>query len=269
MNQEYIEKVFSLEGKNAVVTGASSGIGRGIALSLACLGAHVSLLGRSGEGLAETERRILEKGGSCTCYQVDVSCEEQVEAFFAKHDQAHGKMDIFIANAGINIRGELLDTSMEDVDRLLNTNYKGTLYGVIRAGKRMKEQRSGNIVLITSVNGVSAMGNLAIYSSVKYALEGITRALAASLGPYGVRVNSCAPGVISSKINEHIYNKPQNLEAKLQNIPLGRIGQPCDIGDVVACMVSDAFRFMTGTTILVDGGELMRGMQRQDENKEE
>lgn len=265
MNQEYMEKVFSLKGKEAVVTGASSGIGRGIALSLACLGAHVCLLGRNDAGLEETERQIREKDGSCTSFQVDVSCEEQMEAFFAEHDERYGKIDIFIANAGINIRGELLDTSMEDVDRLLNTNYKGTLYGVIRAGKRMKEQRSGNIVIISSVNGVSAMGNLAVYSSVKYALEGITRALASSLGPYGVRVNSCAPGVISSKINENIYNKPQNLEAKLKNIPLGRIGQPCDIGDVVACMVSDAFRFMTGTTILVDGGELMRGMQRQDQ----
>ncbi|MCI8268862.1 MAG: SDR family oxidoreductase [Lachnospiraceae bacterium] len=264
MNFNYINKVFSLEGKEAVVTGASSGIGRGIALSLANLGANVALLGRNQKGLAETERQIRENGGSCESYQVDVTSEGQVEEFFRVHWAQHKQMDIFVANAGINYRAELLESEMEEIDRVINTDYKGTIYGVIRAGKIMKKQKSGNIVIITSINGISAMGNLAVYSSIKYALEGLTRALAASLGPYGVRVNSCAPGVILSNINKNVYGKENNLKAKLQSIPLGRIGQPEDIGDVVACMVSDAFRFMTGTTILVDGGELMRGMQKQD-----
>lgn len=264
MNQEYISRTFSLEGQEAVVTGGSSGIGRGIAVSLANLGANVALLGRNLEGLAQTEKEIREQGGSCESYQVDVTSEEQVERFFAEHQEKHGRMDIFVANAGINYRAELLDSQMEDIDRVINTDYKGTLYGVIRAGKIMKGQKSGNIVIISSINGLSAMGNLAVYSSIKYALEGITRSLAASLGPYGVRVNSCAPGVILSNINKNVYGKESNLQAKLQSIPLGRIGAPCDIGDVVASMVSDAFRFMTGTTILVDGGELLRGMQKQD-----
>lgn len=265
MNFDYIKEVFSLEGQEAVVTGASSGIGRGIAVSLANLGANVALLGRNMEGLAQTEGQIREAGGSCECYQVDITAESQVEQFFKEHQERHGRMDIFIANAGINYRAELLESEMEDIDRVINTDYKGTLYGVIRAGKIMREQKSGNIVIITSINGISAMGNLAIYSSIKYALEGITRSLASSLGRYGVRVNSCAPGVILSNINKNVYGKESNLKAKLQTIPLGRIGEPRDIGDVVACMVSDAFRFMTGTTILVDGGELMRGMQKQDE----
>ena len=262
MNQDYISRIFSLEGQEAVVTGASSGIGRGIAVSLANLGANVALLGRNLEGLAQTEKEIREQGGSCESYQVDVTSEEQVERFFAEHQEKHGRMDIFVANAGINYRAELLDSQMEDIDRVINTDYKGTLYGVIRAGKIMKGQKSGNIVIISSINGLSAMGNLAVYSSIKYALEGITRSLAASLGPYGVRVNSCAPGVILSNINKNVYGKESNLQAKLKSIPLGRIGAPCDIG--VASMVGNAFRFMTGTTILVDGGELLRGMQKQD-----
>lgn len=127
----------------------------------------------------------------------------------------------------------------------------------------MEAQKGGNIVVISSINGISAMPNLAVYSSVKYALEGITRSLAASLGPSGVRVNSCAPGVILTRINENVYDKEENREAKLANIPLRRLGEPREIGDVVACMVSDAFSFMTGTTVLVDGGELIRGMQKQ------
>ncbi|MCI8660768.1 MAG: SDR family oxidoreductase [Lachnospiraceae bacterium] len=264
MNLDYVKEVFSLEGRQAVVTGASSGIGRGIAVSLANLGAHVALLGRNQEGLDETERQIREKGGSCESYQVDITVEDQVEEFFQKHQDLHGQMDIFVANAGINYRAELLETEMEAVDRIINTDFKGTLYGVIRAGRIMKKQKSGNIVVITSINGISAMGNLAVYSSIKYAQEGLVKALASSLGPYGVRVNSCAPGVILSNMNRNVYGEEENLKAKLKSIPLGRIGQPRDIGDVVACMVSDGFRFMTGTTVLVDGGELMRGMQKQD-----
>ena len=154
--------------------------------------------------------------------------------------------------------------SQEEIDALLATDYKGTLYGVMEAGRVMKEQKSGNIVIISSINGVSAMGNLAVYSSIKYALEGVVRSLAASLGPYGVRVNSCAPGVILSEMNQEIYSNEQNREAKLSTIPLRALGVPMDIGNVVACMVSDGFRFMTGTTVLVDGGELLRPMQRQE-----
>lgn len=263
MNTEYMKQLFSLDGKYAVVTGGSSGIGRGIAISLANFGAHVSILGRSREGLAKTKELILDAGGQCESYVVDITKEQEVETFFTDFRKKGRPLDIFIANAGINIRGELLDTTAEEIDSLINTNYKGTLYGLIRAGKMMEAQKSGNIVVISSINGLSAMPNLAVYSSVKYALEGITRSLAASLGPAGVRVNSCAPGVIMTKINENVYDKKENRDAKLENIPLRRLGVPREIGDVAACMVSDAFSFMTGTTILVDGGELIRGMQKQ------
>lgn len=263
MNTEYMKQVFSLDKRCAVVTGGSSGIGRGIAVSLANFGAHVIILGRNREGLEKTAEMVREAGGQCENYVVDIAKEQEVDAFFKEFQDQGRKLDIFIANAGINIRGELLDTTQEEIDCLINTNYKGTLYGLIRAGKMMEAQKGGNIVVISSINGISAMPNLAVYSSVKYALEGITRSLAASLGPSGVRVISCAPGVILTRINENVYDKEENREAKLANIPLRRLGEPREIGDVVACMVSDAFSFMTGTTVLVDGGELIRGMQKQ------
>lgn len=263
MNIGYLQEIFALNGQKAVVTGASSGIGRAIAVSLANFGAEVALLGRNQDGLTETALQIRETGGKCTTHVVDISKEKQVEEFFYAYEAGGNEIDIFIANAGLNVRAELLDTNMEDVDRLIDTNYKGTLYGVIRAGKKMKKQRKGNIVIISSINGISAMGNLAVYSSLKYALEGITRSLAASLGEYGVRVNSCAPGVVLTGINREIYSQKEILEAKLREIPLRRLGKPKDIGDIVACMVSNAFGYMTGTTILADGGELLRGMQKQ------
>ncbi len=263
MNVEYMKKVFGLAGKYAVVTGGSSGIGRGIAMSLANMGAAVTVLGRNEEELKKTEELIAAEGGICDSARVDIADQEAVSAFFEDYRKRGHDLDIFVANAGINIRGELLDTSLEDMNRLIDVNYKGTVYGLMEAGKWMKEQKKGNIVIISSVNGVSAMPNLAVYSSVKYALEGIVRSLAASLAPYGVRVNSCAPGVIQSKINEKIYSDLENRKAKIDTIPLAKLGEPADIGDVVAFMVSDASRFMTGTTILVDGGELIRNMQRQ------
>lgn len=265
MNESYVRKLFSLDNQTAVVTGASSGIGRGVAVSLANFGAQVALLGRNQKGLDVTAAEIAAAGGKSESYLVDVTKEEEVDKFFKEYHHNHGRVDIFVANAGINIRGELLDTTMEQVDTLINTNYKGVLYGVMRAGRIMRDQRCGNIVIMSSINGVSAMPNLAVYSSIKYALEGITRALAGSLAEYGVRVNSCAPGVILTKINENIYSLKDNLEKKLESIPMRKIGYPEDIGDVVATMVSDAYRFMTGTTILVDGGEHLRAKQPQRE----
>lgn len=263
MNLEYMQKVFGLEGRYAVITGGSSGIGRGIARSLANLGAIVTVLGRNKEELKKTEELIHSEGGTCDSAVVDIADREAVEGFFREYKNRGHDLDIFVANAGINIRGEFLDTSYEDIERLLDVDYKGTIYGLMEAGKWMKEQKKGNIVVISSVNGVSAMPNLAIYSSIKYALEAIVRSMAVSLAPYGVRVNSCAPGVICSKMNEKVYADPQNCKAKLESIPLGILGQPQNIGDVVAFMLSDASCYMTGTTILVDGGEMIRKMQRQ------
>ena len=263
MNIEYLKKTFGLDGRTAVVTGASSGIGRGIAEALADMGAHVALFGRSRERLLAAEEEIRRRGGSCESSIVDITDKAGVESTLRKFKDRHGHLDIFVANAGFNVRSELLETAQEDIDALINTDYKGTLHGVMEAGRLMREQKNGNIVIISSVNGISAMANLAVYSSIKYALEGITRALAASLGEYGVRVNSCAPGVVISGMNCHVYENEENRRSKLQSIPLGKLGKPSDIGSVVAAMVSDGFGFMTGTTVLVDGGELLRQKQKQ------
>lgn len=263
MNEAYLKKLFSLDGKTAIVTGASSGIGRAIAISLAHFGARVALAGRSMDGL-ETTRQIIEQaGGACEEYVVDISDTDAQKSFFEQYMQTHKQLDIFIANAGINIRSELPDVTLEDMETLLHTNYIGTLFGMIQASNIMKPQRSGNIVVITSINGLSPLINQAIYSSIKFGLEGAMRCLAGSMAEYGVRVNSCAPGCVHSAGNQHIFSIDEFRKAKEASIPLGKIGDPEDIGDVVATMVSDAYRFMTGATILVDGGELLRPKQKQ------
>lgn len=263
MNREYIDRLFSLDGKKAVVTGASSGIGRAIAVSLANFGAEVAILGRSKEGMQITKEAIEKAGGVCEEYIVDIQDTAMQEAFFKEYMEKHGRVDIFIANAGINRRAELPDATLEEIDDMLKTNYIGTLFGMIQASNIMKKQRSGNIVVITSINGLSPLPNQAVYSSIKFGLEGAMRCFAASMAEYGVRVNSCAPGCIHSAINKHIFSVDEFREEKEKRIPLGKIGNPEDIGDVVATIVSDAYRYMTGSTILVDGGELMRLKQKQ------
>lgn len=263
MNEDYLKKIFSLDGQKAVVTGASSGIGRAIAVSLANFGAEVALLGRSAEGLEITHKLIESQHGICEDYIVDISDTSAQKAFFESYTKKHKRMDIFIANAGINRRAELPDATLEDIEALLHTNYIGTLYGMIQSSNIMKQQKSGNIVVISSINGISPLINQAVYSSIKFGLEGAVRALAGSMAEYGVRVNSCAPGCVHSAGNKHIFCIDEFRKAKEASIPLGKIGNPEDIGDVVAAMVSDAFRFMTGTTILVDGGELLRPKQKQ------
>lgn len=263
MNQNYMEKLFSLEGRNAIVTGASSGIGRAIAVSLANMGAHVALLGRSQKGLVLTRDQILGNGGLCEEYIVDISDTDSQKKFFESYRNTHDSIDIFVANAGINKRAELQDATLEDIDEMVRTDFVGTLYGLNLCANYMKEQRSGNIVVITSINGISPLPNQAVYSSIKCALESAMQSLAVSMAEYGVRVNSCAPGCIRTAINDHIFSVEEFRKGKEAEIPLGKIGSPEDIGDVVAAIVSDAFRFMTGATIPVDGGELKRKKMKQ------
>ncbi|MGM9521586.1 MAG: SDR family NAD(P)-dependent oxidoreductase [Oscillospiraceae bacterium] len=263
MNIDYIKSIFSLDGRKAVVTGASSGIGRAIAVSLANFGAEVALLGRSAEKLRETREIIEKSGGVCQEYIVDISDTASQDRFFDEFMKKNGRLDIFIANAGINKRAELPDTDLADIEDMIKTDYYGTLYGMIKASNIMKPQRSGNMVVITSINALSPLPNQAVYSSVKAALESAMQSFAGSMAEYGVRVNSCAPGCIHTPLNRHIFGVDEYREEKEKNIPLGKIGHPEDIGDVVATMVSDAYRYMTGSTILVDGGELMRKKQKQ------
>ena len=263
MNTAYLEKLFGMDGKKAVITGSASGLGRAIAYSLSQFGAEVFLLDRNPEGLAESAQIIREAGGACHTYELDISDTQAQDRFFDEFLQKEKHLDIFVADAGINIRSELPDAKLEDIKTLLQTNYIGTVYGMIRAANIMKPQRSGNILVITSVNGVSPLINQAVYSSIKAGLEGAMRCLAGTMAEYGVRVNSCAPGCIYSNGNKHMFSQEVYRKAKEANIPLGKIGNPEDIGDVVAAVVSDAFRFMVGSTVLVDGGEIMRPKQVQ------
>ncbi len=247
----------SLKGKIAVITGGSKGIGRDIALSLARLGADAIVVARRLAEAEQVAREIEALGRRAQAVSVDVSVAEQVRELMCSVVPAFGGVDIYVNNAGITIMKHLLETRPEELEAILNTNLKGAMYCLIGAAQQMLQQgRGGNIVIITSINALWPLPSQAVYSGTKAALEALMRCLAADLARAGIRVNSVAPGAIKTDMNDHFT--PEVMARLGARIPLGRVGEPDDIGGVVGFLVSDAARYITGATIVADGGYILR-----------
>jgi len=252
----YIWSICNLEGKTAIVTGGNQGIGKGIAYSLASLGAEVTIVGRNPYTLEETLNML--PGENHEAHILDVSNRDDIKEFFRTYQKHHENLDIFINNAAYSVHATLEETEQKDIDGLLDTNLKGALCCLQQAGNIMKKQKKGSIVVITSVNGLSPHPTQAMYSVTKFALEGAVKALASSLGPYNVRVNSCAPGAIDTPINAEAFSKPEFKEKFNKKVSLRRVGTIDEIGEAVALLAGDAFRYMTGSTVVIDGGLMLK-----------
>ncbi len=247
----------SLAGKVALVTGASRGIGRAIAVDLAKNGASVVLVGRDADALAEAAAQAREAlpGAKVSVHQADVSDPAAVEAFVAATIKEFGSLDIAIANAGQAVDGLLVRMKPADIDRMLDVNLKSALYLVGAVARPMMKQRAGAIVLISSIVGLGGNAGQAAYAASKAGLLGLAKSAAKELGSRNVRVNAVAPGLIETAMTETM---PQEARAHyLATIPLGRAGTPDDVSGVVTFLCSDAARYVTGQTIVVDGGFLM------------
>lgn len=248
---------YNLSGKVAVVTGASKGIGRATALALAKQGADVVLAARNKIQLDEVAREIEKLGRRAETVCVDVTSKEQIDEMMENMVPAFGGVDIFVNNAGVTVMKRFIETQPEDIDNIFDTNLKGAIYFLQGAAKLMiKQGRGGSIVIVTSINAVAPLPSQAFYSSTKAALEALMRCLAADLARYHIRVNSVAPGAIATDMNSHFT--PEVVERVAAKIPLGRVGESDEIGDVVAFLASDAARYITGATIIADGGYLLR-----------
>lgn len=246
----------SLEGKIAVVTGASRGIGRAIALTLASKGAAVIInYNGSKDRAEEVKQKIEEAGGKASIYQCDVSDYEKCELFIQGVIKEYGRIDILVNNAGITRDGLLMKMSEADFDQVVDTNLKGAFNTIRFASRQMLKQRSGRVINMSSVVGVTGNAGQANYAASKAGVIGLTKAAARELASRGITVNAIAPGFIETDMTEVLPEKVK--ESSVAQIPLGKFGKPEQVAAAVAFLVSEDAGYITGQVLHVDGGMVM------------
>ncbi len=242
-----------LEGKVALVTGASRGIGREIARTLARYGAAVVVnYNGSKERADEVVTEITGNGGRAVAVQANVASAGEIAKLFEEAVSAFGRIDILVNNAGITKDNLILKMSEEEFDAVLDTNLKGAFLCMKHAAKLMLKQRGGRIVNISSISGIIGNAGQANYCAAKAGLVGLTKSLARELGSRGITVNAVAPGFIETDMTEKLPD--QVKEGMLAQIPLKRAGSVQDIAEAVAFLASDHASYITGQTLQVNGG---------------
>lgn len=246
-----------LEGRTALVTGSSKGVGRGIAIELARRGADVAINYNSDQaGAEETAATISEQGPKAIIVQGNVASSAEVDRVFATVLDAFGRLDILVNNAGVQTWAPLLDLSEPDWDRVLDTNLKGCFLCTQRAARHMKENGRGRIINIGSGSNKFAFPKLVSYTSSKGGIDMLTKVSAVELGAFGITVNCVAPGAIEIERTKH--EAPDFAGTWAAQTPLGRVGTPLDVARVVAFFASDDAEFVSGQTLFVDGGLFSR-----------
>ena len=247
-----------LSGKAALVTGASKGIGRGIATRLAALGCDLSVHYNSdSRGAEEVAESIRSDGRKAFVVQAAVGEADQVRRMFDEVFSQFSRLDILVNNAGTQVWAPLLELAEDDWDRVIDTNLKGCFLCTQLAGRHMKERGGGRIVNIGSGCNKVAFPNLVSYTASKGGMEQLTKVAAAELGQYGITVNCVAPGAILIERTEREADDYAGQWSKLT--PMGRVGYPSDVAEAVAFLCSDAAEFVSGQTLMVDGGIFTRG----------
>ena len=245
-----------LDGKTALVTGASRGIGRAIALRLAAEGASVAINYAGNTAKAEETKAAIEAaGGKAALFQADVSDSAQVEQMVAAVTEAFGTIDIRVNNAGITRDGLLMRMKEEDFDAVLDTNLKGIFHVTKAVSKLMMKKRAGRIVNMASVVGIMGNAGQTNYAAAKAGVIGFTKSAAREFAARGITVNAVAPGFIATDMTAAMPEKAK--EATLAAIPLRRMGEPEDVANAVAFLVSDQASYITGQVVKVDGGMVM------------
>jgi NAD(P)-dependent dehydrogenase (short-subunit alcohol dehydrogenase family) len=246
---------FDLTGKVAVVTGSSRGIGRSSAELLARFGAKVVISSRKAEACEEVASAIRKDGGEAHVIACNISRRAEVEALVAGATAHYGQIDILVCNAAVNpYYGPLLGISDEAFDKIMNANVKSNLWLCGLTIPQMAARGQGSIVIISSIAGLRGSPVLGGYGISKAADFSLCRSLANEWGPKGVRVNCVAPGLVKTDFAKALWEDEARLKQRCATTPLRRIGEPDEIAGAVAYLGSDASSFMTGQTIVIDGG---------------
>jgi len=246
---------FDLTGQVAVITGSSRGIGRASAELLAQLGAKVVISSRKAEPCHEVADGIRKAGGDAHIIPCNISRHDEVKALVDGAVAHYGRIDVLVCNAAVNpYYGPLLDITDEAFDKIMGSNVKSNLWLCALAIPQMAERGKGSVIIVSSIGGLRGSTVIGAYGISKAADFALCRSLAGEWGPKGVRVNCVAPGLVKTDFARALWEDTERLKHRCATTPLRRIGEPHEIAGAVAYLASDASTFMTGQTIVVDGG---------------
>ena len=257
--REYLQSVFSLEGKTILVTGDGGGIGLAISEGLACAGAEVALCNRTVSKCQPLADRINHDGGRASVHHLDITDLHSIQSCVDEVVETYGKIDVLFNVAGINKREGLLDVEEATYDLIMDTNLKGLFFMSQAVAREMYKRKSGSIVNIGSHNDEGMLGGCSVYGAAKSGVVALTRSMAVEFAQYGIRCNAISPGHILTELTQVTWDHPTRAPWLRERIAMKRPGLPSELVGMAILLASDASSYMTGQAYHIDGGCLCGG----------